>query len=74
MDAKYTSLKWVGTTLCLIGIGLTSLNVYPLNLIFGLTGSFAWTLAGIFQKDMPLFVVEAVAVALYLGGLLKVVA
>jgi hypothetical protein len=72
MDAKYTNLKWLGTALCLIGIGLTSLNVYPLNLIFGFTGSLAWTLVGIYQKDAPLFIVEAVAVAMYLGGMIKV--
>jgi len=32
-------MKWTGTGLCLIGIALTSLNIYPLNLWFGLVGS-----------------------------------
>jgi nifR3 family TIM-barrel protein len=31
--------KWTGTALCLIGIALTSLNIFPLNLWFGLVGS-----------------------------------
>ena len=64
--------KWAGTILCLIGIGLTSLNVYPLNLLFGLVGSFLWTMVGVYTKDHALFVVEAVAVAMYLGGMIMI--
>jgi drug/metabolite transporter (DMT)-like permease len=64
-------IKWIGTALCLIGIALTSLNIFPLNLWFGLVGSALWTWSGIYQKDYALFVVEAVAVLMYLGGLIK---
>ena len=64
--------KWLGTGLCLTGIALTSLNIYPLNLIFGLIGSFLWTVEGLVAKDYALFTVEAVAVAMYLGGLVRV--
>lgn len=63
-------LKWLGTILCLIGIGLTSFNFYPINIFFSLVGSFFWTLAGYFQKDIPLFLVEIVAVLCYIAGLL----
>ena len=63
-------VKWLGTTLCLIGIALTSFNVYPLNLLFGLTGSGLWTLAGILQQDAPLFLVEFVAAVMYFVGIL----
>jgi len=65
-------LKWTATILCLLGIALTSLNEYPSNLWFGLVGSGLWAYAGIQQKDMALFVVEAVAVGMYLMGLIKV--
>jgi hypothetical protein len=64
-------MKWTGTILCLIGIGLTSLNIFPLNLWFGLIGSCLWAWSGVQQKDYALFTVEFVAVALYLGGLIK---
>ena len=64
-------IKWIGTALCLIGIALTSINIFPLNLWFGLVGSALWTWSGIYQKDYALFVVEAVAVLMYLGGLIK---
>ena len=62
-------LKWAGTILCLIGIALTSFNIYPANVVFGLVGSALWTLAGFLQRDVPLFLVEAVAVIIYFVGM-----
>ena len=64
-------IRWTGTVLCLLGIGLTSLNIFPLNLWFGFIGSGLWAWAGVQQRDWALFVVEFVAVLLYLGGLIK---
>ena len=49
---------------------MTSLNVYPLNLLFGLIGSALWTLAGILQQDAPLVLVELVAAVMYLLGII----
>jgi hypothetical protein len=66
-------IKWLGTILCLIGIALTSFNIYPLNILFGLVGSAFWTLAGFMQRDIPLLLVEFVAVVLYLGGVVSYV-
>lgn len=63
-------IKWLGTILCLSGIGLTSFNIYPLNIVFSLIGSVLWTLAGWLQKDIPLFLVEFVAVAFYIAGVI----
>jgi len=64
-------LKWFGTTLCLIGIGLTSFNIFPLNIFFSLVGSALWTWAAALQKDMPLFLVELVAVIFYIAGVVN---
>ena len=63
-----TLVKWIGTILCLIGIALTSMNVFPSNIWFGLVGSAIWSFAGIYQRDIPLFLVEFVAVAFYVIG------
>jgi hypothetical protein len=63
-------MKWSGTVLCLVGIALTSLNIYPLNLFFGFTGSLLWAVAGLRQKDYALFVVESVAVLMYFYGII----
>jgi len=70
---RLSSLKWYGTLLCLGGIALTSFNIYPLNIVFGLIGSGMWTTAGYIQDDAPLVVVEAVATGLYAVGLVTYV-
>jgi hypothetical protein len=63
-------IRWSGTILCLIGIALTSLNIYPSNLLFGLVGSFLWTVQGYLYRDYALLIVEAVAVAIYFLGVI----
>lgn len=63
--------KWAGTVLCLLGIGLTSFNVYPANIVFGLVGSGLWVVAGVMQRDTPLILVEAAAVVMYAAGILS---
>jgi hypothetical protein len=63
-------MKWSGTMLCLIGIALTSFNIYPANIVFGLIGSGLWTYAGLQQNDAPLVLVEAVATVLYFIGII----
>jgi hypothetical protein len=64
------STKWSGTLLCLVGIALTSFNIYPANIVFGLIGSALWTYAGVLQNDAPLVLVEAVATVLYFFGVI----
>jgi hypothetical protein len=66
-------IKWLGTILCLLGIALTSFNIYPANILFGFIGSALWTFAGFMQRDVPLLLVEFVAVVLYFGGLVSYV-
>jgi hypothetical protein len=65
-------IRWGGTLLCLVGIALTSLNIYPLNLLFGLVGSFLWTVQGYLYKDNALLLVELVAVLIYIAGIIKI--
>jgi hypothetical protein len=62
-------IKWTGTILCLLGILLTSINIYPLNIFIGCIGSALWAWSGYKDDDYALFTVEVVAVALYFSGL-----
>ena len=68
------TFKWTGTAICLFSILLTALNIYPANLILGFIGSAIWATAGYALDDTPLFVVEAVAVVFYAGGIVLYVA
>jgi hypothetical protein len=64
-------MKWTGTALYLCGMILTSLNVYPLNLIFGALGGVMWCIVGLRAEDKPLWIVELASALIYLFGLLK---
>lgn len=64
-------VRWGGTILYMIGMVLTSLNIYPLNLIFGMLGGAAWCIVGIRWKDRALILVEAASALIYLAGLVK---
>ena len=60
-------IKWISTFLVLVGILLTNLNIYPLNIYFHGLGVVGWTIAGFMSKDkailtnfglqIPLFVI-----------------
>tara|TARA_B100000886_G_scaffold158392_1_gene107968 strand:+ start:7308 stop:7526 length:219 start_codon:yes stop_codon:yes gene_type:complete len=45
------TLKWLGTFFVLVGILLTNLNFYPINIFFHGFGVCVWTLAGFLSKD-----------------------
>jgi hypothetical protein len=54
----------------MIGMLLTALNIFPLNLIFGAIGGILWCIVGFSYKDKALILVEAASAAIYLFGLL----
>lgn len=66
--------KWAGTGLCLLGILLTAINIYPANIFLGFVGSLIWALAGFAEDDIPLFTVEIVAVVFYFAGIVLFIA
>lgn len=64
-------MNWAGTVLYLVGMLLTAWNVYPLNLLFGALGGFAWFIVGVFRRDTALVVVELAAAVIYVAGLCR---
>jgi len=65
------AFKWFATCLCLIGIALTSFNIYPINIVLSGVGSAMWAWAGWKQRDDPLLIVELVAVVFYVSGMIS---
>ncbi len=62
-------MRWAGTAFYLVGMALTSINIYPLNLVFGALGGTLWCLVGIQWKDKALILVEAASAGIYVFGL-----
>jgi hypothetical protein len=64
-------LKWISTGLVLIGILLTNLNIYPLNIYFHGLGVVGWTIAGFVKNDRAIMVNFGFQVPLFALGIFK---
>jgi hypothetical protein len=62
-------IKWLGTITYLIGMVLTTFNIFPLNLVFSAIGGTLWCAAGFIARDKPLILVEMASAMIYLIGL-----
>ena len=61
-------LKWISTSFVLIGILLTNLNIYPLNIFSHGIGVVGWTIAGLLNKGKAIIVNFGLQIPLFLIG------
>jgi hypothetical protein len=66
-------LRWAGTVSYLIGMSLTALNIYPLNLIFGALGGLLWFTVGKSWGDRALCTAEGASFLIYASGLILLI-
>ena len=52
------ALKWGSTGLLIVASCLTSLNIYPINIVFSFLGNAGWMWAGWRMKEPSLWVVS----------------
>jgi len=64
-------IKWASSVLLIIAMLLTSSNVFPLNLYFGLLGMAGWLVVGLLWHDRALIVLNAISVAIYGMGIVN---
>lgn len=71
MDINFDwCLKWLSTTLLIFGSIFTSINIYPLNVVFSFFGNLGWTLAGIRMKEPSLWIVSVFLLIIYAFGVI----
>ena len=63
-------LEWSSTAVLLVGVYLTAVNIYPMNVYISLIGNFGWLVVAIIWRKWSLLTVQLVIVALYLYGML----
>ena len=63
--------EWACTFILLIGVGLTSFDIFPLNIWFLLIGNLGWIVLGIVWRKTSLIVLQTVITIIYVAGLLK---
>jgi hypothetical protein len=64
-------IKWVSAFVILLGMSLTSMEVYPYNLYVHLVGVSGWFVVGMLWHDRALIFLNAVAIAVFLMGIIK---
>ncbi len=64
-------VKWIASVVLVVGVILTSNNIYPLNLIVHAIGMFGWFIVAIIWNDRALLVINAVSLVLLINGLVS---
>ena len=72
MREKGQILKWIGTSILVIGTGVNSLGIYPLGPILLGLGGLVWMTVGILWKEMSLIVTNLILSLVTFIGLLIV--
>jgi hypothetical protein len=63
-------LEWTSTAVLLVGVYLTAVNIYPMNVYISLLGNFGWLVVSIIWRKWSLLTVQLVIVAIYMYGML----
>ncbi len=63
-------VKWGSTLVLIMGMILTSQNLYPYNLVFHIIGTIGWTYVSIVWNDRALIVINSVALCIFINGII----
>ena len=69
MREKGQYLKWIGTSILILGTGVNSLGIYPLGPILLGTGGLVWMTVGILWKENSLIVTNLILTLVTFIGL-----
>ena len=64
-------IKWVSSVFIIMGMALTSANIFPMNIIVHGIGVTGWLIVGMLWHDRALIFLNAVAIFVYATGLLN---
>ena len=64
-------IKWVSSIFIIMGMALTSANIFPMNIIVHGIGVTGWLIVGMLWHDRALIFLNAVAIFVYATGLLN---
>ena len=64
-------IKWVSSIFIIVGMALTSANIFPLNIYIHGIGVTGWLIVGMLWHDRALIFLNGVAIFVYTTGLLN---
>lgn len=69
----WTFIEWAATITLIIGVALTSWNVYPANIYMSALGNFLWLLMALHWKKWSLITIQVFIILIYAAGVIKVI-
>lgn len=69
----WTFIEILATVVLIIGVALTSWNVYPINIYINVVGNFLWFLLAIKWNKWSLIIIQTFVLLLYFGGMIKLI-
>ena len=63
-------IKWAASLILLVGMLLTSNNVFPINLFFHIVGLSGWLIVAMMWNDRALIIINSVSIAILTNGLI----
>tara|TARA_B100001094_G_scaffold73087_1_gene69347 strand:- start:61 stop:372 length:312 start_codon:yes stop_codon:yes gene_type:complete len=64
-------IKWISSIFIIMGMALTSANIFPLNIYVHGVGVTGWLVVGMLWHDRALIFLNGVAIFVYATGLLN---
>jgi hypothetical protein len=64
-------VEWVSTFILIVGVILTSWNIYPLNIYLSLVGNLGWFIVGIAWRKLSLIIIQIVLTLIYIAGIMS---
>ena len=65
-------IKWFSSVVLMVGMLLTSNNIYPVNLYFHFVGIAGWMIVGMIWNDRALMVINSFALATIATSLFRI--
>ncbi len=62
-------VKWISSLIIIVGMVMSSLNIYPYNLYVHLLGVLGWLWVGFLWHDRALILLNAIAVVIFILGI-----
>jgi hypothetical protein len=63
------ALEWISTSVLIVGVYLTAVNYYPLNVWVSLAGNTGWLIVAWLWRKWSLIVVQLIITLVYIIGI-----
>ena len=66
------AIEVVATFTLIVGVALTSYNIYPMNIYVSLAGNLLWFIMGILWRKWSLITIQTFISIIYMMGIAKI--